>query len=52
MKGKRITAMIMIIILILIFLTGCVTFSKVKKEAKLRFSGYEEMASSVQASYG
>ena len=52
MKIKRIAVMIMIFIFCLLFLAGCATFSKVKKEARVRFSGYEEKADSLQTSLG
>ena len=52
MKAKRIALMIMIFIFCLLFLAGCATFSKVKKEARVRFSGYEEKADSLQTSLG
>ena len=52
MKIKRIITMIMIFIVCLLFLAGCATLSKVKKEAKIRFSGYEEKSTTVQTSLG
>lgn len=52
MKIKRIAVMIMIFIVCLLFLAGCATFSKVKKEARIRFSGYEEKTDSLQTSLG
>ena len=52
MRKKPMFLVIIIISFATFFLAGCVSFSKVKKEAYERFSYYEAKANSINTSYG
>ncbi|MBO4706540.1 MAG: alpha/beta fold hydrolase [Spirochaetaceae bacterium] len=52
MRKKKMITIILICIFATLFLAGCISFSKVKKEADERFSYYESKSESINTTYG
>ncbi len=52
MRKKKMISIILICIFAMLFLAGCISFSKIKKEADERFSYYESKSESINTTYG